>query len=126
MTAKAPRYIVNKASELDVLGNALASYLSYDLSLLSHYKHWSLSHVITHSLLTDTRLLVKSLKKLSKIQCKQERRSMLKNIHYIIDNIYSYCKGLEYHKHANLDYLGIYKRELQQFRSLFHKWARIY
>ncbi|MFT5022019.1 MAG: hypothetical protein ACI834_000695, partial [Colwellia sp.] len=77
-------------------------------------------------LLTDTRLLIKSLKKLSKIQCKQERHSMLKNIYYIIDNIYSYCKGLEYQKHANLDYLGIYRRELQQFRSLFHKWARIY
>jgi len=126
MTTKAPKRIVNKASELDVLSNALASYLSYDLSLLSHYKYWSFSHVITHSLLTDTRFLIKSLKKLSEIQCKQERHSMLKNIHSITENIYSYCKGLEYHSHKNLDYLGLFRKELQQFTSLFHKWARIY
>jgi len=125
MHPRASYLLERKASELDVLGKALASFLSYDQVLLSHYKYWSLDHIMTRSLLSDTKLLRNYLKKLSKTQAQEDQYPLLKSIHSITNNIYSYCTGLEYHSKKSKDYLAIYKKELNHFIAVFHKWSSL-
>ncbi len=118
------KQLLQKAIQLDALTAALANGLSYDKFLLRHYKYWAFDHEITHSLLEDTKIILESLKKLSKIQCKKERFSMLKNIQNMTNNIYSYCRGLEYHSLENKDYLGVYRKELSIFSAFFQKYFK--
>lgn len=125
MHAKTPKNIVRKASELDMLSHALSSCTTYDFSLLSSYKYWSLTHIISHALVNDTKHLSNALKELSFIKCKKERYATLRRIQIITKNIYSYCIGLEYHSKINRDYIGVFKNELNIFSRSFQKWAKL-
>ncbi len=120
----ANKKLVHKATELNALSSALAYGLSFDTLLLRHYKYWSFDHEITHFLLEDSKSLLDALKRLSIIECQKEKFSLLNNIQTITNNIYSYCRGLEYHSHKNKDYVGLYKKELKQFSNFFQKYFK--
>ena len=112
-----------KADELQRMGHALLVDEVLDAHYGIGYRSLSLRQHIAIDLRTDCAQLSESIKRL--IHTTQtDQKSHVAYIQSLIKNLLSYCRGLEYDKAPDIDYVRLVKRETLTFKRMYRTWAR--
>jgi hypothetical protein len=126
MSAKNLRAIpvYQKALELREVSKAIASYISINKDVLKNYRSNSLRDIIADSLVIDTVLIPEQIAQAEHSSSHAERMDSATFINIMIQNINSYCLGLEKDGLKEKDYLNLLRSEIKSFRKSFTKWRR--
>jgi hypothetical protein len=114
--------VYQKALELCRMSREIASYVTFNKDLLKLYKSNSLRDIIADSLLTDAILIPQ---KIASVEFSGSKAEKIKNVSFInimIQNINSYCTGLERDGVKEKEYLNLLRKEIKSFRKSFKKW----
>jgi hypothetical protein len=116
--------VYQKAESLYEISSHLVSYISFNKDRVKLYQSNSLRDSIASSILTDTRLISKNLAQALSSKSYSERLRNTTFIHIMIENINSYCTGLERDGVKEKEYLNLLRIEIKGFRKSFKKWIR--
>ena len=117
------RKIFLKADELHRMGHALLVDEVLDARYGVSYRSLSLRQHIAFDLRTDCAQLNNAIKQIIE-NTQTERKTQLAYIQSLIKNLLSYCRGLEYDKAPDIDYVRLVKRETLLFRRMYRQWVR--
>ena len=115
-----PVYI--KALSLCEISRHIASYISFNKDVLKMYQSNSLRDNIVGSLVTDTSLISKKIAQAEYSKSHAEQINNATFINTMIQNINSYCTGLEVDGVKEKEYLNLLRQEIRSFRKSFKKW----
>lgn len=116
--------VYQKALELREISKAIASYVSFNKDFLHLYSSNSLRDNIADSLVTDTVLIPEKIALAEHSKSYAERLSSARFINIMIQNINSYCLGLEKDGVKEIEYVNLLRSEIRSFRKSFKKWRR--
>jgi len=116
--------VYQKAESLYEISRHLVSYVSFNKDLVKLYQSNSLRDSIANSLLIDARLISNNMAQALSTKSYSERLRNAKFISIMIDNINSYCTGLEKDGVKEKEYLNLLRTEVKSFRKSFVKWIR--
>lgn len=115
--------VYKKALELCEISRHIVSYISFNKDLIKLHQSNSLRDIIAGSLLTDTVLIPKKIEQAEYSECYAERVKNASFINIMIQNLNSYCTGLEKDEANDKDYLQLLRQEIRSFRKTFKKWS---
>ncbi len=115
--------VYRKALELCKMSREIASYVTFNKDLLKLYKSNSLRDIIADSLLTDAILIPQKIAQTEFTVSNDERIKNVSYINIMIQNINSYCTGLEKDGVKEKEYLNLLRKEIRSFRKSFKKWT---
>ncbi len=116
--------VYGKAMQLCHLSREIASYISFNKDLLHLYKSKSFRDVLANAILTDAILIPQQIASAERSTSRSERIKRASFIGVMINNINSYCTGLEKDGIKEKEYLDLLRKETKLFRSSFRKWRK--
>ncbi len=116
--------VYGKAMKLCHLSREIASYISFNKDLLHLYKSQSFRDVLANAILTDAILIPQQIASAERSSSRSERIKSASFIGIMINNINSYCMGLEKDGIKEKEYLDLLRKETKLFRSSFRKWRK--
>ncbi len=116
--------VYGKAIKLCYLSREIASYISFNKDLLHLYKSKSFRDVLANAILTDAILIPQQIASAEQSNSRSERIKRASFIGIMINNINSYCMGLEKDGIKEKEYLDLLRKETNLFRSSFKKWRK--
>ncbi|MFK7811418.1 MAG: hypothetical protein AB8B59_02925 [Maribacter sp.] len=116
--------VYQKAESLYEVSRHLVSYVSFNKDLVKLYQSNSLRDIIANSLLTDARLISQNMAQALSSKSYSERLRNATFISIMINNINSYCIGLEKDGLKEKEYVNLLRKEIRSFRKSFSKWTR--
>ncbi len=115
--------VYRKALALCEISSHIASYVSFNKDLIKLYESNSLRDTIADSLVTDTHLIPQKIAQVESSTSNVERIHTTTFINIMIQNLNSYCLGLEKDGVQEMEYLNLLRSEILSFRTSFRKWS---
>jgi len=115
--------VYQKALALCEISSHFASYVSFNKDLMKLYESNSLRDNIADSLLIDTHLIPQKIAQVESSTSTSERINTATFINIMIQNLNSYCLGLEKDGLKEVEYLNLLRIEILSFSESFRKWS---
>lgn len=116
--------VYRTAMNLCFISREIVSYLTHNKDLLQLYKSNSFRDSIADAILTDAILIPQKIAVAENSSCHTTRNSTLLHIQIMIQNILSYCRGLEHDGVKEKEYINLLREELKIFRKNYKQWKR--